>query len=376
MVTLASGVVNMASSQTIDKLHVAAFTIPTDAPEADGTLAWTETTLVIVELTSASVIGTGYTYANVATANVIHQLARHVIGQNSLSPVALNAMLYQQVRNLGREGIASMAISAIDVAAWDLKARLEDLSLCNLVGPVRNSIAAYGSGGFTSYSDDRLARQLGGWVEEGLRAVKMKVGSEPDRDPERVKIARKAIGDAQLFVDANGAYDLKQASTLADQFAANGVVWFEEPVSSDDLAGLAFIRQRVPGGVEIAAGEYGYNSLYFRRMLQASAVDVLQADATRCGGITGFLNAAALADSFGKPLSAHTAPSLHGHLGCVATRTRNVEYFHDHVRIEQMLFDGALKAIGGVLTPNLSVPGLGITFRRSDAEPYQVFAAG
>jgi L-alanine-DL-glutamate epimerase-like enolase superfamily enzyme len=279
--------------------------------------------------------------------------------------------MVQHIRNLGRPGICSMAIAAIDSALWDLKARLLGLPLVTLLGQVRETVVVYGSGGFTSYTDEQLEEQFGAWAEEGIRAVKMKVGREPQLDPHRVRIARAAIGPAtELFVDANGAYTRKQALALADVFAEERVCWFEEPVSSDDLEGLRLIRDRAPAGMDIAAGEYGYDIVYFRRMLEAGAVDVLQADATRCAGITGFLQAAALCDAWGLPLSAHTAPTLHAHPMCAVGRARNVEYFHDHVRIERMLFDGALVAHKGELRPDLLRPGLGIEFKRADARKF------
>jgi L-alanine-DL-glutamate epimerase-like enolase superfamily enzyme len=218
------------------------------------------------------------------------------------------------IRNLGRPGIASMAISAVDTALWDLKAKLVDLPLVTLLGQVHDSAPVYGSGGFTSYSLERLREQLGGWVAQGIPRVKMKIGTHPSEDLERVKAARQAIGKgAKLFVDANGAYSRKEALAFAAAFAELEVSWFEEPVSSDDLEGLHLIRDRAPGSMEIAAGEYGYDLIYFRRMLEAGAVDVLQADATRCGGITGFMQVAALCQAHHLPLSAHCAPSLHVH---------------------------------------------------------------
>ena len=265
-----------------------------------------------------------------------------------------------------------MAIAAVDNALWDLKAKLLGLPLVTLLGAVRESVPVYGSGGFTSYTDTQLREQLGGWVGAGIARVKMKVGREPGRDPARVRVAREAIGDAQLFVDANGAYGRKQALALAQVFADLGVTWFEEPVSSDDLDGLRLLRDRAPAGMDIAAGEYGYDLIYFRRMLEAGAVDVLQADATRCAGITGFMRAAALCEAFELPLSAHCAPSLHAHPGCAATPLRHIEYFHDHVRIERMLFDGALTPEHGALRPDLSRPGLGLEFKRADAARYAV----
>jgi hypothetical protein len=187
---------------------------------------------------------------------------------------------------------------------------------------------------------DRLQAQLARWVEQdGCAWVKMKVGAAPEEDLARVRAARTAIGGAGLYVDANGAYTLKQALQLAHEFAGVGVCWFEEPVSSDDLEGLRLIRDQAPPGMEVAAGEYGYEPFYFRRMLEAGAVDVLQADATRGGGYTGFLKVAALADAWGLPLSAHTAPALHLPVCCAAQRVRHVEWFHDHTRIERCAAD-------------------------------------
>jgi L-alanine-DL-glutamate epimerase-like enolase superfamily enzyme len=361
----------------IASLRVAAYTIPTDAPEADGTYHWNSTTLVAVHAAAADQTGLGYSYADTATAVLINtHLAPHVLGRDAASPRALWNALYRSVRNLGREGIASMAISAVDMAVWDLKARLLGVSILDLLGTVRPSIPVYGSGGFTSYSVRQLQRQFEEWTAEGIRAVKMKIGASPDADLARVRAARSAIGDAGLYVDANGAYTVKQALDKAHAFADCGVTWFEEPVSSDNLDGLRFIRRRAPAQIEIAAGEYGYTQAYFRRMIAAGAVDVIQADATRCGGVTGFLDAAAEADGAGIPLSAHTAPSLHGHLCCAATPARNVEYFHDHVRIERMLFDGSLTAQHGNLLPGRSTPGFGLTLKHSAAAAFQVYEGG
>jgi L-alanine-DL-glutamate epimerase-like enolase superfamily enzyme len=201
----------------------------------------------------------------------------------------------------------------------------------------------------------------------------MKIGREPDADPARVKAARQAIGvDALLFVDANGAYSRKQALAEAQRFADLGVSWFEEPVSSDDLEGLRLIRDQGPPGMDIAAGEYGYDLFYFRRMLEAGAVDVLQADVTRCGGITEFLRVGVLCQARSLPFSGHCAPSLHVHAACSLPAMRHLEYFHDHDRIEHMLFDGAPTPKGGSLRPDLSRPGLGLEFKRKDAQQYAV----
>lgn len=358
----------------IEKVQVEAYTIPTDFPESDGTFEWDRTTIVIVELAAGEEHGLGYSYADRSTAELIDSTLREVIeGHNAMDiPSAWLAMV-RRVRNLGRPGIASMAISAVDIALWDLKARILRLPLVKLLGAIREGIPTYGSGGFTSYSLEQLQSQLGGWVRSGIGMVKMKIGRSPDEDGNRVRAAREAIGpDAGLFVDANGAYSRKQALSLAQKFRELGVTWFEEPVSSDDLEGLRLIRDHGPAGMDIAAGEYGYNEIYFRRMIAAGAVDVLQADATRCGGVSGFLNAGSLCFAAGLPLSAHTAPTVHAHVCCSVPTARHVEYFHDHARIEQMCFEGAATPISGELRPDLNGAGLGIQMRRSDIEKYKV----
>ncbi len=358
-----------ASSPAIEQVVARAFSIPTDAPEADGTLKWDHTVIVVVEISGGGATGLGYTYAAAETAHVITGvLAGVLVAQDAFAiPKAWRKML-DAVRNLGSRGICANAISAIDVALWDLKARILGRPLVDVLGASRDAVPIYGSGGFTSYSPDRLAAQLSGWVEEdGCRWVKMKVGSQPDADVARVKSARAAIGRAGLFVDANGAYARKEAIGFAERFSEFGVSWFEEPVSSDDLEGLRLVRDRAPANMEITAGEYGYEPRYFRRMLEAGAVDVLQADATRCGGLTGFLRAAAVVDAHAMPLSAHTAPALHLHACCAAPRLRHVEWFHDHVRIERMLFDGAPLVHAGAIRPDLSRPGHGLEFKHQDA---------
>lgn len=356
-----------AKTSAIDDVAVRVLTIPTDAPEADGTLAWSETTMVLVELAAGGVRGLGYTYSAAAAAEVAkHKLDGVIRGQDPLDIRGLWQAMVGAVRNIGWRGVAANAISAVDIALWDLKAKLLGLPLYKLLGAVRDNVPIYGSGGFTSYSDARLQEQLASWVDDdGCRWVKMKVGSEPARDLGRVDAARRAIGKATLFVDANGAYGRKQAMEFARKFY--GVGWFEEPVSSDDLAGLRLLRDRAPVGMEIAAGEYGYDPFYFRRMVEAGAVDVLQADATRCCGITGFLKAAEIAAAYSIPLSAHTAPAAHLHVCCAVPHLRHLEWFHDHVRIEQRIFDGAPRPRAGTIAPDPQRPGLGLDFKPADA---------
>jgi L-alanine-DL-glutamate epimerase-like enolase superfamily enzyme len=364
------GIISRRAS--IKRIEVSAYTVPTDMPESDGTLSWNSTTIVLVSVSAENQIGLGYTYADIATASLIRDLlAKEIEGRDAMAIEANWEAMVRRTRNLGRSGIVSMALSAVDAALWDLKARILQLPLITLLGSVRKAIPIYGSGGFISYTNQQLEEQLGGWASAGISQVKMKIGCDAKADRERVHLARCAIGpDTALFVDANGAYDRKQALAQAESFLPFHVTWFEEPVSSDDLEGLRFIRDRAPAEMEIAAGEYGYDADYFRRMLEAGAVDVLQADATRCGGITGFRQVAALCSAHHVQLSAHTAPALHTHVCCASLPVRHLEYFHDHVRIEKIFFDGVPEPVDGALYPDLTRSGMGIELKKKDVERF------
>lgn len=358
----------------IHALEVQAYTIPTETPESDGTLQWDSTTLVYVEVHAAGQTGIGFTYADVATAKLIDTLLREcVIGSDAFQIAARWNDMYGKTRNLGHDGITSMAVSAVDVALWDLKGKLLGVPAYALFGAVRDRVPVYGSGGFTSYSESQLCEQLADWVGEGIPRVKMKVGRDPAADVKRVEAARRAIGeDPQLFVDANGAYSAQQAVAQAQRFARERVTWFEEPVFREDYAGTRYVRDHAPPGMEISDGEYGYGLYEFARMIDAKMIDVLQADATRCGGFSGLLAVDGLCQATMTPLSTHCAPHLHLHAAAACKQLRHMEYFFDHVRIERMLFDGAAGALNGALAPDPTRPGIGLELRRVDAQRYAV----
>jgi len=355
----------------VDELAVSAYTVPTDAPESDGTFEWDSTTIVVVEVRAGGESGLGYTYGPRAVAALIDGELRQIVhGSDAFGVGATYVHMCKALRNAGLPGIGSLAVSAVDIALWDLKARLLDVPLADLLPRLHESVPVYGSGGFTSYSPERLREQLGGWVADGIPRVKMKLGRDPDRDPQRLDAARGAIGDdAELYVDANGAFEPKQALAWSERYAREwGVTWFEEPVSSADPDGLRFVRERAP--LDVAAGEYGYVLADFRNLL--GCVDCLQADVTRCGGVTALLQVAGLAHAHELPLSGHCAPAASAHVLCAAPTLRHLEWFHDHVRIERMFFDGFLEPEDGSLRPDLSRPGHGLELRRPDAERYAV----
>ncbi|GAA1121420.1 enolase C-terminal domain-like protein [Kribbella jejuensis] len=356
----------------IEAVRASAYTIPTDGPEGDGTFAWDSTTLVLVEVSADGVTGTGWTYGSPACATVVTgDLAKAVTGRDPMDVIGSWNAMRAALRNIGRPGVAGMAMSAVDCALWDLKARLLGLPLHRLLGAVHDSVPVYGSGGFTTYDERQLAEQLSGWVDEGIPRVKIKIGESSgtceDRDLARVAQARKVIGTADLYVDANGGYTVGQACRVASRLTEYDVTWFEEPVSSDDLAGLRVVRDHT--GIDVTAGEYGYDLVYFERM--SGSVDCLQADITRCGGITELLRIAAVAEAHGLQLSGHCAPGLHIAPLTAVPNLRHLEWFHDHTRIESMLFDGLPTPVEGAVTPP-DTPGHGLTWRPSAAAAYRV----
>ncbi|MGJ3262468.1 MAG: enolase C-terminal domain-like protein [Salinarimonas sp.] len=363
----------MAGPVPVDALEARAYRIPTDAPEADGTLEWDATTLVVVTAVAGGIRGTGYAYTHASAAGVVNRtLAGEVLGEGAMDVPRLWDRMRRRVRNIGASGVAAAAISAVDTALWDLKAGLIGVSLADLWGARRDAVAIYGSGGFTSYDDVRLAEQLGRWVtENGCARVKMKVGADRRIEERRMRAAREAIGEAALMIDSNGACTPREALAMAALADGFGVDWYEEPVSSDDLDGLAFVRAGLPGAIDCAAGEYVWGPHDARRLLEARAVDCLQIDATRALGYTGFLQAAALAQAFAVPISAHTAPALHLPVCLAASGCRHVEWFHDHVRIEAMLFEGAPVPRDGAIALG-DAAGHGLTFKAKDAERFAV----
>lgn len=364
--------------RTVTELETAAYTIPTDKVERDGTLTWETTTIVVVQIAAGGERGLGYTYASPAAATVIDaHLAGVVLGEDVLSIEKTWWAMRRKVRNIGWPGVAATAISAVDTALWDLKARLLDVSLADLFGRVRDEVPLYASGGFLTYSTDELAAQVADWAAKGFTRIKIKVGGPLRRERDRLGLCRRSAGDrVDLFVDANGAYQPKEAIRFADMAREFGVTYYEEPVSSDDLAGMRRVRDGVPPEIDVAAGEYGFSEAYFRRMLECGAVDILQVDATRCGGYTGVFRAAALCSSYNRPLSTHTAPALHASAAAAIKPLVHAEYFHDHVRIEKILFDGLPVLHRGAYRLILSAAGHGLSLKpEAAASPYRVHAS-
>ena len=351
---------------TISRVTTAVYRFPTPQPEADGTLRWDATTAVTVTVTAGGKTGLGWTYSSPAAAAVIHHhLAEAVRDRDALDTAGAWSAMHRACRNLGTGGLVMQALSGVDIALWDLKARLLDTSLPGLLGRCRNDVPIYGSGGFTSLTDAQLADQVNWWQSAGCTAMKIKIGeswgTRVDRDLARVRqLGDLAGAGVRLMVDANGGYSTGQARRVGAQLDDLGVVWFEEPVSSDDVEGLAVVRAAVR--CDVAAGEY-VAEVYDAQAL-IPVVDCLQLDATRCGGYTGWLRGAALARGHNLQVSGHCAPSLHAAVAASGPNLRHVEWFADHARLEPLLVDGTPQARDGALHLDLTAPGHGMTLRR------------
>lgn len=338
------------------------YTFPTPEPEADGTLTWEATTAVTVQIDAGPAQGLGWTYSSPAAAAVIHdKLIPAIEGRDPFDIAGCWSTMHRACRNIGTTGLVMQAISAVDIALWDLKAHLLDVSLMTLFGAVRQSVPVYGSGGFTSYTDHQLAEQVQDWAEAGCAAMKIKIGQDwgaaTDRDLLRVRQLREyADSDVALMVDANGGYTVGQARRIGLALDDLGVTWFEEPVSSDDLRGLAAVR--ATANCDVAAGEYAADVYAMSRLIPV--VDCLQLDVTRCGGYTGWLRGAALAAAHNLDVSAHCAPSLHAPIAAAIPNLRHVEWFIDHARLEPLLVDGAPTVTGGALHPDPTTKGHGM----------------
>lgn len=360
----------------VERVEVAVYRMPIDPPEADGTLSWAGTTALVVSAYGGGTAGIGWTYTNASAAAVVRDLlADVVVGSCALDPSATTHAMSRHARNVGTRGLVAAAMSAVDVALWDLKARLVDLPLARLLGTVRDDCAVYASGGFTSYDDASTRGQLESWLARGHRRVKIKIGeswgTEVQRDLRRARLARSVVGDeVALYVDANGGYTVKQAVRVGRELAGLDVTWFEEPVSSDDLAGLRLVRHRLD--CDVTAGEYGARLSDFAALCGAGSVDCLQVDASRCGGVTEWQRAAALAAGHHLEVSAHCVPNLHVHLGMATPNLRHLEWFHDHERFERRLFDGAVDPQRGRARPRPDAPGLGLALRVPDVEHLRV----
>jgi L-alanine-DL-glutamate epimerase-like enolase superfamily enzyme len=348
----------------LDRLDADLYRFPTPTPQTDATLGWDASTVVAVTAHAGDLTGLRWTYSTAAAATLVRDVLCSALSGRPVDNVAGAFEQMRRVcRNFGIRGVVMQAVSAVDIAVWNLKARVHGLVLPDVFGKVHEDVMVYGSGGSLRMTDAEMSAQLRHWLDLSCRAAKIKIGldrgEDPARDLERIRLSRDTLpSDVDLMVDANGAYDRGRARRVGAALDEVGVTWFEEPVTSDDVAGLGELRNMLR--CDVAAGEYSAEPADSAALV--GAVYCLQLDATRCGGYTGFVRAAALADAFQLPLSAHCAPAVHAPVAVATPRLRHKEYFADHERLEPMLLHGVPAIHDGRLRPNATI-GHGYTLR-------------
>jgi D-galactarolactone cycloisomerase len=310
------------------------------------------------------------------TRGVIHDVLKPLlVGQDPLAHERLWDDMFWRVRGFGRKGVAFSAISSLDIALWDLKAKSFGVPLYRLLGPYTDTVPIYGSGGWTSFTEDELVREQVGYVERGIPRVKMKVAKDFGRaeaeDLRRLAAVRKAVGDeVEIFVDANNGFYAKQAIGFARRMADYDVHWFEEPVLADDIAGLAAIARAID--IPVATGEHEYTKYGFKSLLEAGGADIVQPDVGRVGGVTEWLKVAHLAHAFNLPVAPHAVQLVHLHLACATPNLKVVEYLGVSEETDKIFYTEFPEPKNGLWSPYPDRPGLGLELNPHTVERYAV----
>ena len=346
--------------RSVDALKVS---VPLDRPVRFATRVVSHRDFTVVRIeTDEGTIGHGLTWWNHPADVVKRLLAQHLLGKDPLDIDNLWQAMYKEVYR-ERKGGAICAISAVDIALWDIKSKHQGVPLYRLLGGTREKIPAYASDGY--YREGEGPSQL---VEEltryrklgGFSSAKIKVGGVPlEGDLKRVKAIRDAFGyDFELMVDANNAYDQQGAIEAGHGYERFKVRWFEEPVWPDDLEGAAAVCAALE--VPVAQGELEYLVSGFQEIIHHRAADILQPDVVMCGGITEFLRIASLARTHNLPIAPHAQHDLSAQLVASIPNGLNVEYFYKEADImkDTMLFKSTLQPRDGFLTPS-NEPGVG-----------------
>ena len=314
--------------------------------------------------TDEGVEGLGMTYSSPGVKDVVESaLMQILIGRDPMDTEKIWDDMLWKVRSYGRKGVALCAISAVDIALWDLKAKFLNLPLYKLLGAYTNSVPVYGSGGWTNLTKSELIQEMTDYVESGIPRVKMKVGKNfgncEREDIERVEAVRDAIGyDIALYIDANNGYRKKQAIYMAKEFEQFQVGWLEEPLIPDDVDGMSEIARSTT--IPIASGELEYTKYGFKELIYRGGADIVQPDVGRVGGVTEWIKVAHLAESFNLPVAPHALQLVHLHLCCAIPNIKAVEYMNISLENADLWMTEFPKQSNGMWSPFHDKPGLGL----------------
>jgi L-alanine-DL-glutamate epimerase-like enolase superfamily enzyme len=326
---------------------------------------------VVVEIHAGGVSGVGYTFAFrefdvAAVREVATHLAGVLVGSDADDVAALHRRMWAEINFSGPDGLATMAASALDIALWDVRARRRGVSMSRYLGAPPTARRMYGSGGSLALTEDELVEEATSFLEKGYTGYKFRVGSpDLDIDFERVHLVRKHVGPHfTLAVDANQAWSRGTAAAALARLSGLGLAWVEEPIAADDIEGLAELRRGTT--VPIAAGEtiYGVNNL--SELMRAGAIDLVQPDLMRCGGVTGLLQVAAVANSLRLSVAPHLYAEMNASLMAgipTGTLIEHLDGWFEH------LFDGGPLKADGSIKPE-EVPGFGLALNRGAVETF------
>jgi L-alanine-DL-glutamate epimerase-like enolase superfamily enzyme len=348
---------------------------PADNPLVVGLPAPTETReFVTLELgTDQGLVGIGLTFFGGALTPALRAavdgLARLTLGEDPTRVEAIAATLRRAAGGSGPGGIFTLALSAIDLACWDLRGKALGRSVHALLGGLRERVPTYASGALMRpHPVDYLAKAGPRLRDMGFRQMKMQCGSEPTvaASVERVRVVREAIGpDIDLMCDINQLWSVPHAVEVGRRLEPYHLFWLEDPVAHDDYAGLAHVADALT--TPVAAGEYHYGIVPFRHLLEARSVDIVMIDVLRVGGITQWMKVAGMAEAFNVPVVSHLVPEIHVHLVGAIPHGLTVEYMPWSLRLFEET--PALEA-GQLVVPGR--PGLGLAFDQAALERYQV----
>jgi len=314
--------------------------------------------------TDEGIEGLGTSAGSTAVQAVVEDSLKEVlIGEDPFNIEKLWNLMFWTVRGVGRKGIAFCAISALDIALWDLKAKALNLPLYRLLGPYTDTVPVYGSGGWTNFSESELVAEQVGYVERGFPRVKMKVGKDfgmsEDEDVKRLAAVRKAVGDdVEIYVDANNGYYAKQAIRMSQIFEQFDVKWFEEPVLADDIEGLSVISQSTT--IPVATGEHEYTKYGFKELISRGGADIVQPDIGRVGGVTEWMKVAHIAHGFNLPVAPHAYQLIHLHVACATPNLKVVEYLGVSDQSDRVWYTEFPEPVNGMWSPYPDRPGLGL----------------
>jgi L-alanine-DL-glutamate epimerase-like enolase superfamily enzyme len=310
--------------------------------------------------------GIGVTYHEVGGEATRELIARNItpklIGRDPLETEAIWQEFFHYLRGVGRKGLMYCALSAVDIALWDLKGKIVDLPLYRLLGGNRTKVPVYASGGWTSYTDEELVAEMQGMVARGFKTIKCKVGFEGGqnirRDAERIRKVREAVGpDIQLLVDANNSFDAATAIQLANRIREFDITFFEEPVFADDIAGLARFKRGTD--IPLATGEHEYTKFGVRDLVANEAADIVQVDGARAGGYTEMLKCAAITQAWNLKFAPHAMENIHLQLVAALPNALFLERLLMFEELTAKVFDNAPVPVDGFMhVPDL--PGLGL----------------